>query len=669
MPRVDLQRRQFVRSAAVVAGSALLPDRPARTRNRQFIALSSLDIRLTRQGWEKPQRNRRSAVQPLTIGSRKFKSGVGVVADSVLRVRLDGAATAFTAWVGADVAGGPSACVRFYVITDGRIAARTKPMHGGKPPLRLRVDLTNVREMLLVVEAAGYRTWSNLADWAAARIWLQANAPFKPVSAPYFPDLSKPQIAVGDGPQPQFHGPSVVGTTPGRDFIFRIPVTGTPAARIHAVGLPAGIVLEGGVLRGSAQMAGIYKVQLIAENDCGKSGRSLTIVVGNRKLSQTPQMGWSSWNAFGANISQAKIKSAADALINSGLADKGYSFINIDDGWSGPRDAAGRITADKSKFPNIKELIGYIHSRGLKFGIYSSPGPTTCGGYTGSYGHEVSDLTTFCQWGVDFLKYDWCSYGSVVPPNPTLGELIEPYAVMGQAIGLAQRDIVFSLCQYGMGKSWQWAGGPEVHGNQWRISDDLIDFWGSVCSNGFNCDSRTAAAAGPGHWNDPDMLVVGMVDFTNAGLGFPGKPSPSRLTPIEQQTHVGLWALLAAPLIIGCDLTKLDPFTFNLLSNTEVIAVDQDKLGRQARRVMQFGDMQLWARPLCDGTMAVGVFNLSPVKASCAVEWAQVASLIGMPIRQGRSTVRDLWQRRNLSACGGMSLRLPSHGSILLKIG
>jgi alpha-galactosidase len=671
-----LNRREFVRNTAEVAAIYTIGstdgDASANTSgSRRVVMLSDLDIQLTRQGWSRPRRNRQGIGKPLTIAHRQFKSGLGTVADSILQINLKGVAKEFSAWVGPDAVGGPSACVRFYVVVDGKIAAQTPAMAGGAAPVRISANLQGAKDMLLVVDAAGYHTWSNYADWADAFITLQPNATVLPEAQRYEPDMSVPNLASGNSDQAEIHGPQAIGTTPGKPFIFKIPVTGAGKISLSVTGLPAGLELDQqGVLRGSVGQAGSYKVEIVARNSFGRTSGRLHIRAGERMLAQTPPMGWSSWNAFGVDVDQEKIWKSADALVQSGLADKGFSFINIDAGWTGGRDSVGRILPDKTKFPDIKALIDHVHALGLKFGLYASPGPVDCGGYIGSYGHEIQDIHTYAQWGVDYFKYDWCSYGQTITAAPKTIEYMEPYAVMGQAIGTVERDIVFSLCQYGMADPWKWAAGPQVRGNLWRISDDLIDFWASVCINGFHCDRRIAAYAGPGHWNDPDMLVVGTVNFTNASLGFPGKPQPSRLTAIEQQTHISLWSLLAAPLIIGCDLTKLDQFTMDLLSNPEVIAVDQDILGKQAQCIKQAGHIQVWARPLADGTAAVGIFNLGPVAEKASVRWPELTVILPRDIvLSGKQPIRDLWKRHDLGHRDGLDIELPSHGSAFVRVG
>ena len=286
-------------------------------------------------------------------------------------------------------------------------------------------------------------------------------------------------------------------------------------------------------------------------------------------------MGWNSWNCWAGAIDDAKVRAAADAMVASGLAAHGYEYINIDDTWEKGRDANGEVLGNE-KFPDMKALADYVHGKGLKLGIYSSPGPRTCANFEGSYQHEEQDAKTYAKWGIDYLKYDWCSYGEIARSRE-LSELKKPYAVMRDALDKCGRDIVYSLCQYGMGKVWEW--GESIGANCWRTGGDINDSWGSVVECGFSQDGHQKFA-GPGHWNDPDMLVVGMV-------GWSANLHPSKLTHNEQVTHITLWSLLSSPLLIGCDMARLDQFTSDLLMNDEVIAINQDPLGKPAGRVVQ----------------------------------------------------------------------------------
>jgi len=356
-------------------------------------------------------------------------------------------------------------------------------------------------------------------------------------------------------------------------------------------------------------------------------------------LARTPPMGWNSWNHFAERVDDAVVRRAADAMVSSGMAAAGYVYVNIDDTWETGRDAQGNIVPNR-KFPDMKALADYVHSKGLKLGIYSSPGPVTCGGYEGSYGHEEQDARTYASWGIDYLKYDWCSAGRIYKQT----ELRAVYQKMGEALGRCGRPIVFSLCEYGMVDVWAW--GPKVGGNLWRTTGDISDNWKSMAEIGFN-QGRLAPYAGPGHWNDPDMLEVG-----NGGM-----------TVEECRTHFSLWCLLAAPLMAGNDLSAMSAETREILTNREVIAVDQDALGREATRVSSDHGVEVWSRPLADGGRAVGLFNRNAEEAQSGFPWSAVG-LAGAPAK-----VRDLWRHADVAAeADGYHGPVPAHGVVLLRL-
>jgi alpha-galactosidase len=299
----------------------------------------------------------------------------------------------------------------------------------------------------------------------------------------------------------------------------------------------------------------------------------------------------------------------------------------------------------------MKALTDYVHGKGLKIGLYSSPGPKTCAGHEGSYQHEEQDARQYAEWGFDYLKYDWCSYGQFAP-RPSHEELLKPYQVMRAALDKVPHDIVFSLCQYGMGGVWAW--GAQVGGNCWRTTGDITDTWSSMAGIGFG-QAGHEKFAGPSHWNDPDMLVVGYV-------GWSARVRPTRLTPNEQYTHISLWCLLCSPLLIGCDMTKLDEFTLNLLTNDEVLEVNQDPLGRQAARVAQDGQLEVWAKDLEDGSKAVGLFNRGDEETTVTAKWSD----LGLT---GKQAVRDLWRQQDLGASDGQfQAPVPRHGVVLVKV-
>jgi alpha-galactosidase len=464
-------------------------------------------------------------------------------------------------------------------------------------------------------------------------------------------------------PKPRINGAMVFGARPGNPFLFTIAATGKRPIRFSAEGLPEGLSLDGtsGQITGVAAQRGTYEVDLKASNVFGSAKRQLKIVIGDQ-IALTPPLGWNSWNCFAEAVNDDKVRSAADAMVKSGLVNHGWTYINIDDCWEikpksddpalvgSQRNAEGMINTNK-KFPDMKALSDYIHSKGLKMGIYSSPGPLTCAGFTASYQYEENDAHQCAAWGIDYLKYDWCSYG-LIAKDHSLPELKKPYLVMRAALNDVKRDIVFSLCQYGMGDVWQWGG--EVGGNSWRTTDDITDSWKSMSEIGFSQAGHEVFAK-PGNWNDPDMLVVGKV-------GWGPQLHQTRLSPNEQYTHISLWCLLCSPLLIGCDMTQMDDFTLNLLTNDEVLDVSQDPLGKQASRVSKDGDLEVWAKDMEDGSKAVGLFNRGIWKSEIKVRWSD----LGL---EGRQTVRDLWRQKNLGAFKEeFKIAVPRHGVVLVKI-
>lgn len=354
------------------------------------------------------------------------------------------------------------------------------------------------------------------------------------------------------------------------------------------------------------------------------------------KLAATPPMGWNSWNHFADRVDDKIVRAMADAMVSSGMKAAGYQYIVIDDTWAGKRDADGFIHPNE-KFPDMKALAGYVHSKGLKLGIYSSPGPKTCAGYEGSLGHEEQDAQTYASWGVDYLKYDWCQSGG------STGDMKAAYTKMHDALVKAGRPMVFSLCQYGWHKVWEW--GASVGGNLWRTTGDISDRYFAMAEIGFG-QNGLEKFAGPGHWNDPDMLEVG-----NGGMN-----------EDEYRTHMSLWAILAAPLMAGNDLSEMTPYTIELLTNPKVIAVDQDPLGKQGYRVAQEGPFEVWMKPMADGGRVVGLFNRQRTAEEMTVNFSEVGV-------SGEASVRDLWLKKDMGIFRDkFSAYVPSHGVVLVRI-
>jgi alpha-galactosidase len=359
-------------------------------------------------------------------------------------------------------------------------------------------------------------------------------------------------------------------------------------------------------------------------------------------LAMTPPMGWNSWNKFACTINEKVVRETADAMAANGMRDAGYRYVVIDDCWHGARDRDGVIAADAMKFPSgIKALADYVHAKGLKFGIYSDAGRKTCGGRPGSQGHEYQDAITYARWGVDYLKYDWCStYGRNAE---------EAYALMADALRSTGRDIVLSICEWGGSKPWEWAG---KIGNLWRTTGDIRDAWRGPVTYSLGMidivdrNEPLHARAGPGHWNDPDMLEVG-----NGGM-----------TDTEYRAHFSLWAMMAAPLIAGNDVVAMSRQTRAILLNRDVIAVDQDPLGVQGRRVRVDGDSELWVKPLADGARAVALLNRGEHPVRIAVDWTEIGMTAG-----GVAVVRDLWTGATTHHPAHYAAIVPPHGVVMLR--
>ncbi len=655
----------------------------ATTVSAETVWLDDLNLAIASQGWGEPHKNQSVEGNDLTIGGKKFTRGFGTHAESVFHVNVNGGAQSFSAQVGVDdeVHGNPQSSVEFFVIGDNHVLWQSGVMHAGDAAKDCEVNLTGVKSLLLKVGDAGDGINYDHADWADAKFETTEAKAFatsgEPVPAPVAPYILTPLPPA----TPRINGANVFGVRPGSPFLFTVAATGERPITFSAKNLPHGLKLDPqtGHITGELKDKGEFLVTLRAENSLGTAEKKFRIVCGDQ-IALTPPMGWNSWNCFAGAVTEDRVKKAADAMVRSGLINHGWTYINVDDYWQnhrdsadptlrGPfRDAQGNVVPN-SRFPDMKGLADYIHSLGLKAGLYSSPGPWTCGGCTGSWQHEQQDAETYAKWGFDYLKYDWCSYGEIASggdPNakniPLWGKTatnaegaIYPYRVMGKYLRDQKRDILFSLCQYGMADVWQWGG--SVDGNCWRTTGDITDTWRSMSSIGFKQD-QAAPYAKPGNWNDPDMLIVGEVGWGNL--------HPTRLSADEQYTHISLWCLLSAPLLIGCDMEKLDDFTLNLLGNDEVLAVDQDALGKEATCVITDGDLRVYVKELEDGGHAVGFFNLGaePTK----LKFADFAKL-GLT---GRQVVRDLWRQKNVATvdttADSLPLTVPAHGVRLFKL-
>ena len=622
--------------------------------------LSSLDITKATLGWGKPGKDVSCMGNPIILDGITYKKGFGTHASSTFTIKLAGGSARFHSVVGInDEEKASTGSAIFKIYSHNELLWKSGVLLSGGPSEIVDISMAGIDTLILCTETTADGPNYDHTDWADSYFLVRSTKPVaidRPTEAAVILTPKAPA-------SPRINGPKVYGVRPGHEFLFRIAAIGERPMTFDAKGLPAGLMLNKntGIISGETKKEGKYEIMLSAKNKKGINSRKLTIVV-STQIALTPPMGWNSWNCFASDVDQEKVKAAAEAMIKSGLADHGWNYINIDDCWmvkpdsddpilgGEVRDKQGNINTNK-KFPDIKGLADYVHGLGLKIGIYSGPGPKTCAGYTACYQFEEKDAKRFAEWGFDYLKYDWCDYERIAKDH-SLPELKKPYFVMRDALNHANRDIVYSLCQYGMGDVWEW--GAEVGGNCWRTTGDITDDWSSLETIGFS-QAGHEKYAGPGHWNDPDMLVVGKV-------GWGPQLHPTRLTPNEQYTHISLWALLASPLLIGCDMSQLDEFTYSLLSNDEVLDINQDVLGMQASRIVQYENLEIWAKDLEDGSKAVGLFNRGMFPASLTVTWMDLGI-------RGSYTIRDVWSQKNIAESNEKYTSLiPSHGVKLIRL-
>ena len=648
---------------------------------------------------KRPQAGKSVDGNPLTVGGKTFALGFGTHPESAILFRSNGKVNAFDALVAIDddaaragsgrSYGKPTASFRVWA--DGKVAWFSGDVKLGQKPIAVHVDLAGAKE--IVLETSGGEAWTAFdsanADWLHARFTCGEGAKIAAVNDPA---LTR-QLGILTPPakeEPRINGADIWGVRPGHPVIFRVATSGIRPMKFSAKGLPDGVTLDAnGVLRGVApKTPGNYDIEVTAQNAKGKAVRTIRLAIGDT-IALTPPMGWNSWNTLCYRLTADKAKAAAKAMDESGLADHGWAYINLDDWWEmnnsgcprvemrkkdfggredviGPaRDAAGKIIPNRS-FPDMKGLTDYIHSLGLKAGLYSSPGPLTCGKCEGSYGHELQDAESWAEWGFDYIKYDWCSYGDIfkkengfrpqaLAKNKFHPGFAKPYRLMGDCLKKQKRDILYSFCQYGMAEAEKWA--RDTGANCWRSWGDLKDAWRWMeqAIEGQIGGGEYWKYNGPGCWADPDMMIVGQQ------FSF-GSDHPTYLTPNEQYTHVSIWAMVGSPLLIGCDLTTLDAFTKNLLMNDEVIAVSQDRLGKTAKRIRHTDTESVWTRPLANGSTAVALVNRYPFAREVKVTFAE----LGL---SGECWVKDLWaQKCEGKHSGFYAVTIPPHATKLMKL-
>lgn len=638
-------------------------------RSAEVVALTDLGLaNLHFEGWKKPTPNRALNGQALSIAKQKYERGIGTRATSTLWLELDGKTERFQALAGVDDgAGNAAAAVVFSVYGDGKKLWESSIVKLGQPAITVDVALAGVKSLLLMVDHAGESNAFDHADWIEPRFTVNGAAPRTIIAPHEEPVLLTPKPPVS----PRINAAKVYGCRPGNPFLYRIPTTGERPMVFTSAALPPGLRLDAanGIITGQAPARGTYAVKLQAKNRHGESAVTLKIVSGDT-LSLTPSMGWNHWYAHYSRVTDKMMREAADVMVKTGMADVGYAYVNIDDCWMnttadtkrhpdalriGPfRDDAGRILPNKH-FPDMPALTAYIHAYGLKAGIYTSPGPLTCAGYAGAYEHEALDARQFAEWGFDFLKYDWCSYGKVVNGDKTLPTLKKPYTQMGDLLRAQPRDMLFNLCQYGMGDVWKW--GAEVGGQSWRTADDL----GAYLNRFFDVALKNAGYrewSKPGAWNDPDYIQIGRIGDARTE----GELKPCPLTPTEQYSFMSLWCLMASPLFYSGDMSQLDELTLNVLCNPEVIAINQDPLGESARVVKLSPQTFLMVKQLEDGTKAVGLCNRGEVSASITAKWSDVGVA-------GKQVLRDLWRQQDIGSFETeFSAVVPRHGVTLVRV-
>lgn len=613
----------------------------------------------------------------MTIAGVPYDRGVGAITTSVLALAVNNNAQRFKAQVGADNEGRTDAPVQFYVIGDRKILFHSGEMKAGDPAKQVDVSLAGIQRVGLLVtdQIGGVKNNRTYCNWANAQFIMNGDSLPRPLPNSHENYTLTPEPP----PTPRIHSAAVYGARPGHPVLYTIAATGQRPMRFSANQLPSGLFLhpQTGIISGKIHQRGIYKVTLGASNDAGKATKTLTIKIGDT-ISLTPPMGWNGWNSWAHKLDQAKVIASAEAMVKTGLINHGWSYINIDDTWQGVRSGPLTALQPNDKFPDIKAMVDRIHSLGLKAGLYSTPYIYSYAGYIGAssdfekggetaepikanrrnttligkYRFEVNDARQMAEWGFDYLKYDW---------------RIDVLSTerMSTALQKSGRDIVFSISNNApFEKAADWMRLT----NLWRTGPDISDSWNSLYHLTFTLD-KWAEFAGPGHWNDPDMMILGNVTVGD-------EMHPTRLTPDEQYTHVSIYSLLAAPMLIGCPLEQLDPFTLNLLSNDEVIDINQDPLGKPARFVAETDGVLIWVKQMQDRSFAVGLFNTDNFATTpqSYFRWGDEKAKsfrfeFGQAGLSGTWKLRDVWRQKDIGEFSeAFDTTIPFHGVVLLRM-
>lgn len=614
-----------------------------------------------------------AAGDSMKINGLYYTHGVGVNSTSVLAFYLNGNATEFSAIVGVDDRGVKNLPHQFYVIGDKKILFESGEMKLGDAPKAVKVNVSGVKQLglLVLVDMEVNRTYAN---WANAQLLMKDDALPQTI-----PNTDEKYILTPlPGKKPKINSAKLFGARPGNPFLYTIATSGEQPITFSVQNLPNGLSVDEktGIISGKVAKRGTYTTILKAGNKYGEAQKELRIVIGDT-IALTPPIGWNGWNSWARNIDQEKVIASADAMVKKGLSQHGWTYINIDDAWQGQRGGPFNAIQPNEKFPRFKEMIDYVHGLGLKVGVYSTPMITSYAGYiggssdtedgkitediirnkrafryVGKYRFENNDAQQMAAWGVDYLKYDW---------------RIEVNSAerMSTALKNSGRDIVYSISNSApFSNAADWARLT----NTFRTGPDIRDSWLSLYHSAFTLD-KWSPFGGRGHWLDPDMMILGNVT-TGSAL------HPTRLTPDEQYSHVSLFSLLSAPLLIGCPIEQLDAFTLNLLTNDEVIAINQDPLGKPARLIKQENGVQIWLKPLEDGSYAVGLFNIAHFgdTPQSYFRWGDEKpvnyefefSRIGL---KGKFKLRDVWRQKDMGTFNSsFKTAISHHGVALLRM-
>lgn len=637
------------------------------------LLLDGLEVKSFSEGIPAVVAGRNQRGEVLRVAGVAYDRGIGFASTAVMPMQVSGNGYRFEALAGIDDASDSSCRCRFLLLGDRKTLFQSPLIRRGDPPMRIDVDIRGVQRLGLLVLPSEDASQACYSDWLRARIFMRKGT--RPTTVPN--DARRYVLTPADPASPRIHTPPVFGARPGNPFLLAIAATGVRPMRFSAKGLPEGLTLDpaSGIITGTVKRRQDGKVVLSVSNAFGTASTDLLIRIGDT-IALTPPMGWNGWNSWSREIDAEKVMASARAMVSKGLRDHGWTYVNIDDAWQGERSAPAMALQPNARFPHFRGMVDSIHAMGLKLGIYSTPWITSYAGFPGGstdtrdgsfpdsvrndkrayrrigrYRYEEADARQFASWGVDYLKYDW---------RIDLASAER----MSKALRQSGRDIVYSLSNsapFALAAEWKRIA------NLWRTGPDIRDSWHALYRTVFSLD-RWAPYNGPGHWNDPDMMVLGHVTT--------GSPMhPTRLTPDEQYSEVSIFALLSAPMLIGCPIEKLDSFTLSLLTNAEVIAIDQDPSGRPARPLTHKNGVETWVKPLYDGSQAIGLFHMADYGRTpeSHFRWGDEPDAdvlldtraLGIP---DGSIIRDVWRQRDVGTVpGSFRFRIPHHGVVLLR--